>query len=267
MIPNGWRAALSSGRAALMGRSRGVSLPRSDRSNIAGWIAGDQFASLPDPLGRSGFTLPDLRGAQLQPLPGGGSDNWLILCGNRPQPGTKIAVQNNASGNVVVLGCGAKHPSSITINGSSNLAIFGDDITWPLRIDLRFSSSSGVFYFGREGSSNGSEIILEGDGCNVLIGDDCMLAADTSVRTSDLHAIRDAKTKEWLNAPSSVLVEPHVWIGHGAMVTKGVSIGGGSVIGAQSLVNRSVPPAVIAGGTPARVLRDGIEWTRERDWK
>jgi serine acetyltransferase len=37
------------------------------------------------------------------------------------------------------------------------------------------------------------------------------------------------------------------------------------VVGARALVNRSIPPCVVAAGVPARVLREGVSWGRDRN--
>lgn len=52
------------------------------------------------------------------------------------------------------------------------------------------------------------------------------------------------------------VVEDDVWIGFGATVIGGVTIGKGAVIAAGSLVNKSVPPCEIWGGVPAKKIRD-----------
>lgn len=46
-----------------------------------------------------------------------------------------------------------------------------------------------------------------------------------------------------------------VWIGRGATVLPGVSIGHGAVVGADAVVTRDVPPYAIVAGNPARVIR------------
>lgn len=46
-----------------------------------------------------------------------------------------------------------------------------------------------------------------------------------------------------------------VWIGCNATILRGVTIGDGAVIGANSLVNKEVPPYAIVGGSPARILK------------
>jgi len=55
------------------------------------------------------------------------------------------------------------------------------------------------------------------------------------------------------------VIGPDVWIGANAVIRAGVEIGRGSVIAAGAVVTRSVPPNSVAGGVPARVLRDRFE--------
>lgn len=52
-----------------------------------------------------------------------------------------------------------------------------------------------------------------------------------------------------------VTIGNDVWIGHGAVVLPGRSIGHGSVIGANAVVTKDVPPYTIVAGNPARVIR------------
>jgi acetyltransferase-like isoleucine patch superfamily enzyme len=55
---------------------------------------------------------------------------------------------------------------------------------------------------------------------------------------------------------SPVRVGPDCWLGVKSSVLRGVRIGAGSVIAAHALVNRDVPAMSVAGGVPARVLKD-----------
>jgi maltose O-acetyltransferase len=56
-------------------------------------------------------------------------------------------------------------------------------------------------------------------------------------------------------ASHPIVVEDEVWIGAGAIVLQGVTIGRGAVISAGAVVKDDVPAGTVAGGVPARVLR------------
>jgi acetyltransferase-like isoleucine patch superfamily enzyme len=74
---------------------------------------------------------------------------------------------------------------------------------------------------------------------------------------SKLFALRAARSHEaagyYLSTPATLGHD--VWIGRDAMIMDGISIGTGAVVGAQSLVNKDVPPYAIVAGTPAKVIR------------
>ena len=59
----------------------------------------------------------------------------------------------------------------------------------------------------------------------------------------------------------------NVWIGAGAIILPGVTVGDGSVIGAGSVVTKDVPGGVVAAGNPCRVLREIGERDREYYYK
>ena len=54
---------------------------------------------------------------------------------------------------------------------------------------------------------------------------------------------------------ANVVIEKGAWIGCNVTILKGVTIGTGAVIGAGSLVTKSIPPYAIAVGSPARVVK------------
>lgn len=64
----------------------------------------------------------------------------------------------------------------------------------------------------------------------------------------------DAGFFEW-RRQSPVVLGPDVWIGHGAVILPGVSIGTGAAIGAGAVVTKDVPDFAIVVGVPGRVLR------------
>lgn len=63
------------------------------------------------------------------------------------------------------------------------------------------------------------------------------------------HCQTDSRSK------GPIIVEDEVWIGYGATILSGVTIGKGSIIAAGAIVTSDIPPYAIAGGNPARIIR------------
>lgn len=59
----------------------------------------------------------------------------------------------------------------------------------------------------------------------------------------------------WKSQTSPVLIGKNVWIGGGAIILPGVSIGDGTTIGAGSVVTKSIPANCLAVGNPCRVIK------------
>jgi acetyltransferase-like isoleucine patch superfamily enzyme len=55
---------------------------------------------------------------------------------------------------------------------------------------------------------------------------------------------------------ADITVEDDCWIGYRAILLPGVRVGRGTVVGAGSVVTKDLPPMVVAGGVPAKVLRE-----------
>jgi len=100
--------------------------------------------------------------------------------------------------------------------------------------------------------------------CNiaVTIGNRCLIASDVVILDDDGHPVDwRARHDHWPVGPEDrigapVIIDDNVWIGTRAIILKGVHIGSGSVIGAGAVVTHDVPPAVVAAGVPARVIKE-----------
>lgn len=89
-------------------------------------------------------------------------------------------------------------------------------------------------------------------GCakKITLGDNVRCGANTLITDTDWHR-DDPRTGN--DAP--IFIEDDVWLGVNVIVLKGVRIGRGTLVGANSLVTKSLPANVIAVGTPAKTIR------------
>ena len=85
-------------------------------------------------------------------------------------------------------------------------------------------------------------------GRNVQFGPHVQLLTPT-------HPVEPEPRRAGWEAAKPIVIGDNVWLGGGAIVLAGVSIGADSVVGAGAVVTRDVPPGVVVVGNPARVLR------------
>lgn len=87
----------------------------------------------------------------------------------------------------------------------------------------------------------------------IVIGDNVKIGPRTSIFDSNYHRM-DSTDKGELT--KRITIGNNVWIGADCTILPGVTIGDNSVIAAKSTVNKNVPNNVLAGGSPAKVIRE-----------
>ncbi|MEO5917781.1 MAG: sugar O-acetyltransferase [Luteolibacter sp.] len=92
----------------------------------------------------------------------------------------------------------------------------------------------------------------------VVIGDNTLLGPAVQIYTAT-HPLDAMERRGGLESAKPITIGSDVWIGGGAIICPGVTIGDRSVIGAGSVVTKSIPADVIAAGNPCRVLRSLAE--------
>jgi acetyltransferase-like isoleucine patch superfamily enzyme len=85
----------------------------------------------------------------------------------------------------------------------------------------------------------------------VRIGSNCLFGPFASVIDDGRHEVEPGA--DLYKGPT--ILGNNVWLGRGAAVMPGVTVGDGSVIGANSVVTRDIPPDSFAAGAPAKVIR------------
>jgi acetyltransferase-like isoleucine patch superfamily enzyme len=91
---------------------------------------------------------------------------------------------------------------------------------------------------------------------HVRIGAECVIA-DRAMFIDFDHVVVDPEAPVRMQGiyKRDVVVGSNVWIGYGAQILRGVTIGDNAIIGASSVVTRDIPANAVAVGTPARVVR------------
>lgn len=101
------------------------------------------------------------------------------------------------------------------------------------------------------------------DDADIYIGDSVMIAPNVTIAAGTHPICPELREKGYqYNLP--VHIGNRVWIGAGAIILPGVTIGDDSVIGAGSVVTRNIPSGVVAVGNPCRVLREISEKDYEK---
>ena len=134
----------------------------------------------------------------------------------------------------------------------------------------RFKKVGNNFIFDPTSSIMTPELVEIGD--NVFIGEKCHISAEVKMGNNimfgprpiilggDHHfavkgrSVRFLKPKNRDNS-APIHIEDETWFGAGVIILKGVTVGIGSVIGAGSVVKKSIPPFCVAVGNPCEPVR------------
>lgn len=138
-----------------------------------------------------------------------------------------------------------------------------------------FERGTGQITIGSRSSIGGGCLLICSQDDGIRIGSNVMLSWSVTVTDTDAHSLdpairhndaydwkcgadsgRIGTYKDWSNVRSvPVTIEDGAWVGFGAAILKGVTIGQGAIVGAHSVVTRDVAPFTIVGGNPARFIR------------
>jgi maltose O-acetyltransferase len=92
------------------------------------------------------------------------------------------------------------------------------------------------------------------DTCAITIGDEAVLGPSVQLLTAD-HPLEAGPRRSGWESGRPISIGAGAWLGGGAIVLPGVTIGEDAVVGAGSVVTRDVPAGAVVVGNPARILR------------
>jgi len=200
-----------------------------------------------------------------------------------------------------VVGSESKFFGRVTISGGENIRI-GRNVNVGERVMLSAGGgtlaiddgctllngveidSSGTIRLG-PGSTLNNDVAIKGAGVSfgekVWVARNCIVEG-ADVRIADriifgpfvhvndgIHRI-DPRTGEILMEPGEfkpIRIGENAWIGSGAMILGGVTIGPGAIVGARNVVTKDVPAFCVVVGNPARIIKNRLTGEKERDEK
>ena len=127
-----------------------------------------------------------------------------------------------------------------------------------------FEDNNCQIVIGQKTTIESAHLAVTEPNSKIIIGEDCMFSGEIEFRTGDSHSIIDNETKKRINMAQNIEVSNHVWIGARSTILKGVNIGHNSIIGTNSIVTKNIQSHSVAAGIPARVIKNNIDWVRER---
>lgn len=149
-----------------------------------------------------------------------------------------------------------KHPTGNLIIG--NNAIFRS---------AEWSNTAGLNRRCVLSASRDAEVII-GNDCgfsstviaasdSITIGDRVLCGANCTIVDTDRHSVDPIHRTTHKQAKSKpVVIGDDVWLGMNVVILKGVEIGKGTSVAANSVVTKPLPPNILAAGTPANKIRD-----------
>ncbi len=138
----------------------------------------------------------------------------------------------------------------------------GDECIVRARFD--FDGADGQIQIGNRCFIGASHFVCRD---RILIGDDVVISWGVTIVDHDSHSIEWAHRKQdvsdWMRGSKDwthvrvapVTISNKVWIGFGASILRGITIGEGAVIGANSVVTKDVMPYTVVAGNPAKHIK------------
>lgn len=141
------------------------------------------------------------------------------------------------------------------ILGHENIVI-GDNFN-SVGILYLYANDGGYLEVGNNCSIN-TNAQLGASAGKIIIGDNVMIAPNVVIRAANHGMRRDVPMRYQPHTYGEIIIEDDVWIGANAVITSGVTLAKGTVVGAGAVVTKSTEQYSIVGGVPARKIGERI---------
>jgi maltose O-acetyltransferase len=143
----------------------------------------------------------------------------------------------------------------ICFSGQVKIGVFPSPLFFSTYAYLEARNSTAKICIG-DGTWINNGFIAIAEHTSITIGQRVLVGTSVEIFDSDFHGIHvDDRRRSIAEWAKPVVIEDDVFLGSNVRVLKGVTIGRGSVIANSSVVANDIPPGVVAGGNPARVIK------------
>jgi acetyltransferase-like isoleucine patch superfamily enzyme len=172
--------------------------------------------------------------------------------------GSKVTISPGVEfvcANQIEIGNGVHLDSGVRLNcsGKNSRIQISDQVYFDRDVELKGEKKNASIVIG-DRTSIGSHCCISGSG-SVYIGKNCLIAPYVGIFSSNhnfMDGSRPIRSQGTTLKP--IVIEDDCWIGSGAKILAGVTLGQGSVIGAGAVVTKDIPPYSVAVGVPAQVV-------------
>ena len=152
----------------------------------------------------------------------------------------------------------------ITVFGNNNHIKIGENAIFN-SIVLNVEDDGNLIDIGNKTTIECDSEIAAIEGKCVQIGEDCMISSNVRICTGDSHSLVNVDGNR-INCSQNIIIGNHVWIGTRAVINKGTVIANNCTVGACSLLagKKYTELYSVIAGIPAKVIKKGVDWRRER---
>lgn len=144
--------------------------------------------------------------------------------------------------------------ATVEIGDNTTILKYSRIQTYPNSV---FNENNGTIYIGENCYIGFNLTLLSGPDASINIGNNVLIASNVII-TNINHGTDPEDHIEYMDqklVTQSVSIEDGCWVGENVCILPGVTIGKKSIVGAASVVTRSIPPYSIAVGNPARIIK------------
>ena len=186
------------------------------------------------------------------------SRGWCVLSrGTRLKagPGSRLHIPR---GSFLFLGFAHFTPAPCSIHLGKHARLSVDGTVQILRGTRVFVNDGGHLEIGTRSYINDCSTVTCFE--HIKIGSGCSISWSTNIMDTNIHELVVAGRPRPRSAP--VIIGDRVWIGTGATILAGTTIGEHAVVAAASVVTADVPGGVVVAGNPARIITEDVTWNQ-----